>query len=236
MSLQRSAAPAEAASRLRARVFWLHEEPLAVGGTIGVRVGMAERRGTIVAIENAVDPGELVPTEVEAIARNHVGEIEIALAQPIAADRLCGQPADRAAGARSRRQNCRRRTDSRGRRRCRSDRCQSRRQRACRGSDRAALAAHAARLNAVLADLPPAERLARFRSEVAGKLVFTTSFGLEDQVILQMICEHGLDIDIVTLDTGRLFPETYELWAETERRYGRRIRAVYPQPRASSKR
>jgi phosphoadenosine phosphosulfate reductase len=35
----------------------------------------------------------------------------------------------------------------------------------------------------------------------------------------------------VTLDTGRLFPETYTLWAETERRYGRRIRAIYPNAR-----
>ena len=33
---------------------------------------------------------------------------------------------------------------------------------------------------------------------------------------------------MVTLDTGRLFPETYDLWAETERRYGLRIRAIYP--------
>ena len=32
----------------------------------------------------------------------------------------------------------------------------------------------------------------------------------------------------MTIDTGRLFPETYALWAETERKYGRRIRAVYP--------
>ena len=41
-------------------------------------------------------------------------------------------------------------------------------------------------------------------------------------------CEAGLDIDVVTLDTGRLFPETYATWEETERRYGRRIRAIYP--------
>jgi len=32
----------------------------------------------------------------------------------------------------------------------------------------------------------------------------------------------------VTLDTGRLFPETYDLWAQTESRFGRRIQAVYP--------
>ena len=35
-------------------------------------------------------------------------------------------------------------------------------------------------------------------------------------------------VDVVTLDTGRLFPETYELWARTERRYRRRIRAFCP--------
>ena len=58
--------------------------------------------------------------------------------------------------------------------------------------------------------------------------MFTTSFGLEDQVILHHICQAGLDIDVVTLDTGRLFAETYTVWEETERRYGRRIRAIYP--------
>jgi phosphoadenosine phosphosulfate reductase len=44
-----------------------------------------------------------------------------------------------------------------------------------------------------------------------------------------MLCGHAIDVDVVTLDTGRLFAETYELWVETERRYGRRIRAIYPQ-------
>jgi phosphoadenosine phosphosulfate reductase len=68
----------------------------------------------------------------------------------------------------------------------------------------------------------------RFRERVEGKIAFTTSFGLEDQAILHWIAELGLDIDVVTLDTGRLFPETYAVWAESEKRYGRRIRAVYP--------
>jgi phosphoadenosine phosphosulfate reductase len=85
------------------------------------------------------------------------------------------------------------------------------------------------RLNAILTDLSPAERLDRFRNEIDGKLVFTTSLGLEDQVILHLLAERNIDVDIVTLDTGRLFSQTYELWAETERRYGRRIRAFYPQ-------
>ncbi len=43
-----------------------------------------------------------------------------------------------------------------------------------------------------------------------------------------MINERELDIDVVTLDTGRLFPETYELWERTEQHFGRRIRAIYP--------
>jgi bifunctional enzyme CysN/CysC len=76
----------KAAQRLRARVFWLHEEPLAVGTSLNVRIGTAEARGTIVAIEKAVDPGALSATEASAVAQNHVGEIDIALARPLAVD------------------------------------------------------------------------------------------------------------------------------------------------------
>jgi len=76
--------------------------------------------------------------------------------------------------------------------------------------------------------LPPAERLTHLRDNLEGPIVFTHGFGIEGQLIFHWICEHDIDIDVVTLDTGRLFPETYELWAATERRYARRIRAVYP--------
>ncbi len=74
------------------------------------------------------------------------------------------------------------------------------------------------------------QRLAAAARLVDGRIVFTTSFGLEDQAITHAICEAdpGLPIDIVTLDTGRLFPETYDLWNRTEERYGRRIRAFSP--------
>lgn len=95
-----------------------------------------------------------------------------------------------------------------------------------------ALAARAATLDRALASLDLAERLAAFRKALDGAIVFTTSFGLEDQVILHHICEARLEIDVVTLDTGRLFPETYRTWEETEQRYGLRIRAVYPQQAA----
>jgi phosphoadenosine phosphosulfate reductase len=72
------------------------------------------------------------------------------------------------------------------------------------------------------------ERLVHLRAAIQGPIVFTHGFGIEGQLIFHWICERDLDIDVVTLDTGRLFPETYALWAETERRYGRRIRAIVP--------
>jgi bifunctional enzyme CysN/CysC len=78
--------------RLRARIFWLHEKPLAKGDQILVRLGTREARAHVVAIEKAIDPGALSNAESSAIARNHVGEIDISLAQPIAADAYADNP------------------------------------------------------------------------------------------------------------------------------------------------
>jgi bifunctional enzyme CysN/CysC len=78
--------------RIRARIFWLHDKPLSSGASILVRLGTKESRATVVAIEKAVDPGELASRETKAIARNHVGEIDIALAQPFAADPYSDNP------------------------------------------------------------------------------------------------------------------------------------------------
>ncbi|MGB3865111.1 MAG: GTP-binding protein, partial [Xanthobacteraceae bacterium] len=75
-----------AAKRLRARIFWLHDEPLTAGAAILVRLGTKESRATVAAIAKAVDPGELSNAASATIARNHVGEIEVTLAQPVAAD------------------------------------------------------------------------------------------------------------------------------------------------------
>jgi bifunctional enzyme CysN/CysC len=79
-------------SRIRARIFWLHDKPLVTGASILVRLGTRETRATVVAIEKAVDPGELASVETKSIARNHVGEIDIALAHPIAADPYSDNP------------------------------------------------------------------------------------------------------------------------------------------------
>jgi phosphoadenosine phosphosulfate reductase len=71
-------------------------------------------------------------------------------------------------------------------------------------------------------------RLAAIRARIAGRIVFTSSFGLEDQAIAHALLSQKLAIEIATLDTGRLFPDTYEVWAATERRYGTRIAAFAP--------
>jgi bifunctional enzyme CysN/CysC len=78
--------------RLRARIFWLHDAPLTEGTSILLRLGTRESRATVVAIEKAVDPGELESVATKAIARNHVGEIDISLAQPVAADTYFDNP------------------------------------------------------------------------------------------------------------------------------------------------
>lgn len=73
------------------------------------------------------------------------------------------------------------------------------------------------------------ERLEDLAGRISGRIVFTTSFGIEDQAITHAIAEAGVPVDIVTLDTGRMFPETYRVWTETEARYGIRVSACYPE-------
>ncbi|HEY1010867.1 MAG TPA: phosphoadenylyl-sulfate reductase [Daejeonella sp.] len=65
-----------------------------------------------------------------------------------------------------------------------------------------------------------------------GKVVFSTSFGWEDQVISHMIFKNDLPIKVFTLETGRLFPETYYVWNRTLEMYGKQIHAYYPNTQA----
>ena len=60
-------------------------------------------------------------------------------------------------------------------------------------------------------------------------LTFATGFGAEGCVLIDMIGRHRLPIDIFTLDTGLLFPETYDLWRRLEERYDVSIRGVRPE-------
>ncbi len=65
-----------------------------------------------------------------------------------------------------------------------------------------------------------------------GKVVFTTSFGIEDQVISHMIFKNNIPVETVTLDTGRLFPETYKVFSETIKKYQKKIKVYFPDHKA----
>ena len=77
-------------------------------------------------------------------------------------------------------------------------------------------------------DRPPAEVLAWAAEAFRGRVVFATGFGAEGCVLIDLIARHRLPIDLFTLDTGLLFPETYALWRRLEERYGVAIRGVRP--------
>jgi len=62
-----------------------------------------------------------------------------------------------------------------------------------------------------------------------GKIVFSTSFGIEDQLITDAIFSQKLEnIEVFTLDTGRLFQETYATWDKTLLQYQHKIKTYYP--------
>lgn len=59
--------------------------------------------------------------------------------------------------------------------------------------------------------------------------IFTTSLGMEDQVVTWAIANHGRSIEVVTLQTGRLFSETLELIKTTRELYGIDINEYDPE-------
>lgn len=79
------------------------------------------------------------------------------------------------------------------------------------------------------------ESLAWIDKEFPGTAVFSTSFGLEDQAITHAIYSQNLGIRIFTLDTGRLFSETYELHKRTNGMYGKKIQTFFPDSEAVEK-
>jgi len=62
--------------------------------------------------------------------------------------------------------------------------------------------------------------------------VFTTSLGVEDMALADLIVRHAPKIAIATLDTGRLPAQTYELLAQAERHFKRRIEVFFPEAQA----
>jgi phosphoadenosine phosphosulfate reductase len=76
--------------------------------------------------------------------------------------------------------------------------------------------------------LPIAEVIRQLEVEFPGQVTFSSSFSFEDQVVTHEILSNGLNVSIFTLDTGRLFAETYSVWNSTNEQYNTRIIPYYP--------
>ena len=73
------------------------------------------------------------------------------------------------------------------------------------------------------------ELLEGFLNDYKGRIALSSSLGLEDQVLTQMVCKIDKSTKIFTLDTGRLFPETYDLIHRTNSKYGIKMNVYFPE-------
>src|SRR5512133_644407 len=73
------------------------------------------------------------------------------------------------------------------------------------------------------------ELISYFLKEYKGEIALSSSLGLEDQVLTEMVCTIDKNTKIFTLDTGRLFPETYDLIDRTNKKYGIHMQVYFPE-------
>lgn len=83
-------------------------------------------------------------------------------------------------------------------------------------------------LNEQLKDLHPQEIIKFLLENYGGKITLGSSLGAEDQVLTEMLASAGSDFNIFTLDTGRIFPETYDVIDETNKKYDITIEVYFP--------
>ncbi|MCD4745784.1 MAG: phosphoadenylyl-sulfate reductase [Bacteroidales bacterium] len=83
-------------------------------------------------------------------------------------------------------------------------------------------------LNKQLQNASPEEVILFFLNKYKEKIAFSSSLGAEDQVLTEMIASINSTVRIFTLDTGRLFPETYDLIQKTNSRYKINIEIFFP--------
>jgi len=85
-----------------------------------------------------------------------------------------------------------------------------------------------AEINQELSGLSTIDKLKYLADRYAGRIIFSTSFGWEDQAITHLIFSNHIPIKVFTLETGRFFPETYYVWNRTLEIYDKPIHAYYP--------
>ncbi len=91
------------------------------------------------------------------------------------------------------------------------------------------------KIQELIKDKSPEQALTILAQEFPDKVVFSTSLGYEDQVISHFIFSNQLPIEVFTLDTGRLFNETYSVLNSTLDRYKTSIKVYCPQTEAIEK-
>ncbi|MCK9271856.1 MAG: phosphoadenylyl-sulfate reductase [Bacteroidales bacterium] len=84
-------------------------------------------------------------------------------------------------------------------------------------------------LNQRFAGATAQEILSHFQQTYQHRIAFATSMGAEDQVITHMMAGIDRSSRIFTLDTGRIFPETYDVIERTNARYGINIEIFFPE-------
>jgi phosphoadenosine phosphosulfate reductase len=82
--------------------------------------------------------------------------------------------------------------------------------------------------NKALSNQSPEEVLTFFTDYFSNKITFASSLGMEDQIITHILSDVSKNTSIFTLDTGRLFPETYSLLSKTNDKYGISIKVYFP--------
>lgn len=83
-------------------------------------------------------------------------------------------------------------------------------------------------LNKELDNASPQEILQRVLAIFGHEIALSSSLGAEDQVLTDMLIKTDPGARIFTLDTGRLFPETYDLIDRTSRKYKTKIEVFFP--------
>lgn len=88
-------------------------------------------------------------------------------------------------------------------------------------------------LSLELENMTAGERIALLYERWGDRLVASTSFGLQAAVMLKLIADNAPKIPVIFIDTGYLFPETYDYAAQLEEHFDVDIRVYNPQMTAA---
>lgn len=84
-------------------------------------------------------------------------------------------------------------------------------------------------LAACFEENPPEALLAQLLRRYGKRVALASSMGLEDQVLTDMLWRQDREARVFTIDTGRLFPETYSLIDRTNLQYGCKLEVYFPE-------